>query len=791
MILDAAFLCVFVALCLGVSSSVIGSAPLPQQALLDQYCVTCHNQRAKTAGVMFDTMDLSHLHEDAEIWERAVRKLRGGMMPPPGVRRPPQAAVDSFVSWLETSLDRAADADPNPGRVALHRLNRTEYANAVEDLLGLRIDGSALLPKDDEADGFDNVASVLKVSPSFLDQYISAARMVIRRAVGNPAARPGSTTYRPPRSTDQSNHVEGLPLGTRGGLLVEHLFPSDGEYKFNIGGLAAAGYVRGMEYRHTLIMTIDGAKVFEGQIGGEEDLKAIDQKQAPAVAAINARFQNISVNVKAGPHKLGVTFIARTFSESDEVLYSFKPGAGEDRIPRVGSLEVAGPFNPAGISETPSRQRIFVCRPALSATANEELACATKILSTFARRAFRRPVTERDLAAPLAFYKDGRQTDFDTGIENALTAILASPKFLYRAEPAPENLAAGSIYRISDLNLASRLSFFLWGRPPDDELLDAAQQGKLKDPAVLQKQVRRLMADPRSKSRITDFAFQWLKIRAIDDIDPDAVLFPNFDDSLREAFRHELELFVQSILHGNGSVVDLLTADHTFVNERLALHYGIPNIRGDRFRRVTLTDPNRRGLLGKGSVLMVTSYANRTAPVLRGAWILENIIGTPPAAPPPDVEGFKENKEGEKPKTVREIMMLHRSKSSCNGCHGVMDPLGFAFENFDAIGEWRTKDRWAGTAIDASGQLADGTPVNGPIDVRNALMKRPEQFVQTMTEKLMTFALGRSVEYYDMPAVRKIVRDAARDNYSFSSIVMGIVSSAPFQMRKNSAAASN
>jgi mono/diheme cytochrome c family protein len=779
-------------------SSNLGAAREPQQApaspvaqhraLLDQYCVTCHNQRAKTAGLMFDTMDLAHLSEDAQVWERAVRKLRGGMMPPPGVRRPPQAAVDSFVSWMETSLDQAAAADPNPGRVALHRLNRAEYANAIEDLLGLHIDASALLPKDDEADGFDNVASVLKVSPSFLDQYISAARRVIGRAVGNPAARPASTTYRPPRGTDQSVHIEGLPLGTRGGLIVEHLFPADGEYKFNIGGLAIAGYVRGMEYQHRVILTIDGVKVFENHVGGEEDMRNIDQKQAPAVAAISGRFQNISVNVKAGPHKVGVTFVARTFAESDEILYSFKPGSGEDRIARVGSLEVVGPFNPAGISATPSRDKIFVCLPA---NANDELACATKIVSTFARRAFRRPVTDRDLAAPLAFYKDGRQTDFDTGIQNALTAILASPKFLYRAELAPENVAAGSNYRINDLDLASRLSFFLWGRMPDDELLTVAQQGKLKDPAVLEKQVRRLMADARAKSRLTNFAFQWLKIRAIDDIDPDAVIFPEFDESLREAFRHELELFVQSVVSEDRNVVDLLAADYTFVNERLALHYGIPNIRGDQFRRVTLTDSNRFGLLGKGSVLLATSYANRTAPVLRGSWILENIVGAPPAPPPPDVEGFRENKEGEKPKTVREIMTLHRSKPSCNGCHGVMDPLGFAFENFDAIGAWRSKDRWAGIPIDASGQLVDGTAVNGPVDVRKALMKRPEQFVQTLTEKLMTFALGRTVDYYDTPAVRRIVRDAARDNYRFSSIVMGIVRSAPFQMRKSATAASN
>jgi len=560
----------------------------------------------------------------------------------------------------------------------------------------------------------------------------------------------------------------------------------------NIGGLAAAGYVRGLEYRHTLVATIDGTKVFEAQIGGEEDLKAIDQLQAPAVAAINGRFQNIPVKVTAGPHKVGVTFIARTYAESDEVLHAFKPGSGEERIPKVGSLEVVGPFNPAGISETPSRARIFVCRPpTLSPSSGqapkptgEELACATKVFSTFARRAFRRPISDRDLEAPLAFYRAARETgDFDTAIRDGLTAILASPKFLFRAERLPENVAPGAIYRITDFDLASRLAFFLTGRIPDDALLDVAEKGRLSDTAVLEAQVRRLLADPRSRSLVTNFAFQWLRVRGIDNIDPDAVIFPNFDDGLRTAFRRETELFVESILHEDRSVLDLLTADHTFVNERLALHYGIPNVRGDRFRRVTLADPNRWGLLGKGSVLMTTSYANRTAPVLRGAWILENILGTPPAAPPPDVEGFKENKEGEKARSVREIMEQHRAKPSCNACHGVMDPLGFALENFDAIGGWRSKDRDAGTPIDASGKLVDGTAVNSPADLRKALMKRPEQFVQTMTEKLMTYALGRSVEYYDMPAVRAIVRNAARDNYRFSSIVMGIVRSAPFQMR--------
>ena len=754
----------------------------PQRALIDGYCVGCHNQRTKTAGIMFDTMDLARPSDDAEVWEKAVRKLRGGMMPPPGARRPERTHVEAFVSWLETSLDEAAAAHPNPGRVALHRLNRAEYANAIEDLFGLRIDAAALLPKDDEADGFDNVASVLTVSPSFLDQYISAARVVSNRALGNPSARATSATYRPSRGTDQAVRVDGLPLGTRGGLLVEHLFPADGDYKLNISGLAAAGYVRGMEYQHTLVVTIDGVKTFQAQIGGADDLRAIDQQQASAVAAINARFQNIPVTVKAGPHKVGVTFVARTYAESDEVLHSFRPGVGEDRIPKVASLEIVGPFSATGISDTPSRQRILVCHPA---SAGDELPCATKILTTIARRAFRRPVTDSDLAAPLDFYRAARQSgDFDAGIREALSAILASPKFLYRAERSPVNAPPGTVHRVSNLELASRLSYFLLGRAPDDALLADAEKGTLTNPKVLETQVRRLLSDPRSKSLVTNFSFQWLKMRGLDDIDPDAVLFPNFDDGLREAFRREMELFVESILREDRSVLDLMTADHTFVNERLALHYGIPNIRGERYRRVTLADSNRWGLLGKGGVLMTTSYANRTAPVLRGAWILENILGTPPAAPPPDVEGFKENKEGEKALSVREIMEQHRSKPSCNACHGIMDPLGFALENFDAIGEWRWQDRWAGTPIDASGQLSDGTAVSGPQDLRKALLRRPEQFVQTMTEKLMTYALGRSVEYFDMPAIRTIVRDAARENYRFSSIVMGIVKSPPFQMRK-------
>ncbi len=772
-----------------------GASTSPQQTLVNQYCVTCHNQRAKTAGVMFDTMDLTDVSRNADIWERAARKLRGGMMPPPGARQPDRAAIESFVTWLETALDQAAEANPNPGRVGLHRMNRAEYANAVEDLTGLRVDANALLPKDDQAAGFDNVANVLKVSPSFLDQYISAARFVTNQAIGSATPKPGSTVFRAQRAIDQNNRIEGLPLGTRGGILVEHLFPSDGEYKFNINGLAGGGYVRGFEFEHTVILLIDGNKVFEKKIGGEEDLKAVDQKQAVAVAAINGRFQNIIVPVKAGTHKVGITFVARTFAQADNTLSSFIPGQIENG-PRVSSFEILGPYNAGGSQETEGRKRIFICRPASPAAEAEQLGCAKQIVTAFARRAYRRPVTEQDVVAPLAFYKSGKEDggDFDSGIKSALTAILSSPKFLYRAEAAPDKITAGSSYRITDVDLASRVSFFLWSRLPDDELLNAASQGKLTDPKspkTLETEVRRLLGDPKSKSLVTNFAFQWLKVRNIDEIDPDAVQFPNFDESLRDALKREMELFVDSVVREDRNVTELLTANYTFLNERLALHYGVPNVRGERFRRVTLEDPNRFGLLGKGAVLMTTSYPNRTAPVLRGAWVLENISGTPPSPPPPDVEGFKENKEGEKAKTVREIMEKHRANPSCNACHGVMDPLGFSLENFDAIGAWRTKDVFAGNAIDASGKLVDGTAVTGPVDLRRALLKHPEQFVQTLTEKLMTYALGRTVEYYDMPAIRKIVRDASKDDYRFSAIVLGIVKSAPFQMKRMEKISSN
>ncbi len=735
------------------------------RALLDKYCVTCHNARLKTANLTFDKMDLSHVADDGAVWEKAVRKLRGGMMPPPGAPRPDLSAVDSFVSWLETSLDQAAAANPNPGSVALHRLNRTEYANAMRELFGIDVDAAALLPADDMSDGFDNIANVLKVSPSFLDQYISAARAVSIQAIGKPL--PSEAVLVNLRGTPAD--PADLPLGTRSGTVAEYLFPADGEYEFRLGGAGGGG--RGGRGRvpqagftpesDATVVTLDGVKI-----------------------ATTGR-----VIVKAGMHKIAVSTPARSLIENESMLQSFVPGsagqayggAGGRGGGAQGAVTVNGPFNPAGSHvDTVSRQRIFVCRPQDD---SEEAACASRIFANIAHRAFRRPVTDRDTAAPMAFFKQARAAgDFEKGIEGGLIAILASPKFLYRAEIPPPNVAAGSLYRISDLELASRLSFFLWSSIPDSELLNVAEQGKLKDPAVLEQQVKRMLKQPQAKSLVSNFAFQWLKLREMASFEPDPIVYPSFDARLRQAFTREMELFVGSVFQEDRSTLDLLQGNYTYVNERLALHYGIPNVRGDQFRRVTLNDPNRFGLLGKGAILMVTSYPNRTAPVLRGSFILENIAGTPPSPPPPNVEAFKENKEGEKAKTIREIMEQHRANPSCNACHGVMDPLGFAFENYDSIGTWRTKDKYARTLIGSAGKLVDGTSVNGPADVRQALMKHPDQFVQTMTEKLLTYGLGRRLEYYDMPMIRKIVRGAAKDDYRFSSVIMGIVKSPPFQM---------
>ena len=744
---------------LGVLNAAPPQTPAPagietHQALINRYCVTCHNQRLKTAKLSLDLLDLAHPEKDALIWERAIRKLRGGMMPPPGAARPPVDAANALAAYLEDSLDKAAAANPNPGTVRIHRLNRAEYANAMRDLLGIEVNAAALLPSDDISEGFDNIASALKVSPSFLDQYIMAARAVVKQAIGMPPA--------PKETKITLRGVEpGIPLppGARGGVTAHYLAPYDGDYEFRSSGNPA-------------VFTVDGATVdSQGR-----------------------------THLTAGAHTIVFASAPHSFAESEGELFGFVPGAagtgyastglvvggvsagggGGLRTAAAGTVTVDGPFNPTGNPiETASRARIFVCRPP---DPKEEAACASRILSNLARKAFRRPVTAQDLAPLMQFYNEGRKAGpFEAGIENSMVAMLASTKFLYRAELSPAGAKPGSINRLGNMDLASRLSFFLWSSIPDEELIAVAEQGKLSDPKVLEQQVRRMLADPRSKTLTTNFAFEWLKVRDMDALEPDPFVYPAFDAPLRSAFRREMELFVDSVFREDRSVVDLLSANYTFVNERLAAHYGIENVRGDQFRRVTLTDPNRFGLLGKGAILMVTAYPNRTSPVLRGAYILENIPGTPPAPPPPNVEAFKENKEGEKPKTVREIMEAHRANPTCNSCHGIMDPLGFALENFDTIATFRTMDRYTRTNIDTSGKLVDGTAINGPTDLRNALLRRPEQFAQTFTEKMMTYALGRSLEYFDMPTVRKIVRDAKADNYKFSAIVMGIVKSSAFQ----------
>jgi hypothetical protein len=730
------------------------AAANPNKALIDRYCVTCHNQRLKTAKLSLDLLDLGHPEKNALTWERAIRKLRGGMMPPPGAPRPPLVAVNSLAAYLEDSLDKAAAANPNPGSVRIHRLNRAEYANAMRDLFGAEVDAAALLPTDDISDGFDNIAKVLRASPSFLDQYILAARAVARQAVGTlPLPKEEKSTL---RGIDPG---APLPPGARGGVTARFVLPYEGDYELRATGNPA-------------LFTVDGMK-------------------------IDSRGRT---HLKAGPHSIVAASAGHSLVESEGAFQGFIPGAAGTGYASTGlivgpffpsgsaaggrptppSVTVDGPFDPTGDPfETVSRKRIFVCRPP---DPREETACAARILSNLSRQAFRRSVTDKDLAPIMQFYSEGRKAGtFETGIENALVAILASTKFLYRVERPPVDAKPGSVYHLSGTELASRLSFFLWSSIPDGELLTVAEQGKLSDPKTLERQVRRMLADPRSETLTTNFAFEWLKVRDMAALEPDPVIYPAFDAPLRAAFRSEMEMFVDSVFREDRSVVDLLRANYTFVNERLAAHYGLENVRGDRFRRVTLTDPNRFGLLGKGAVLMVTAYPNRTSPVLRGSYILETIAGTPPAPPPPNVPPFKENKEGEKPKTIREIMEAHRANPVCNACHGVMDPLGFSLENFDTIGAYRSMDRFTRTKIDTSGKLVDGTAVNGPSDLRNALLSRPEQFAQTFTEKMMIYALGRGIEYFDMPTIRRIVRDAKRDDYKFSSIVMGIVTSPAFQ----------
>jgi mono/diheme cytochrome c family protein len=763
-----------------------------QWAVVKQYCFECHNQDDLAGGRAFDKMSPDHIAADAETWEAAIRKLRGGLMPPAGGPRPDRETVDRLAGWLANEIDAAAADEPAPGRVSLRRLNRREYAYAIRDLLALDIDPAAWLPDDNVEGHFDNNADALQVSPAFVNQYIDAARAIALEAIGDAEALPITTTYGNPASMvislppegapgtgRQQHHIKGMPFGTRGGLSVKHNFPADGEYELTIGDMALAREVPRMEFENTVVVLLDGEELYRTNIGGEADHKAIDQTLDPAVEEINGRLRKIRFNATAGQHDLAVTFVHRSFAESDERTRTIALEGGQERIQAAHALQIRGPLSVTGIGDSPSREKIFICRPTDTPNARP---CALEIVTSLAERAFRRPVTDTDLDRLMAFYDTGfGEGGFERGVRDALSAILASPHFLYRAESGE---GAGTV-ALSDLELASRLSFFLWSSLPDEELLELAETGRLGD-LELAEQVRRMLADERAKSLVEDFAFQWLDVSKLDEIVPDRGQFPQASGLLdpRDLMKEELRLFIDSVLRSDRSVVDLLTADYTFLNERLAMHYGIENVKGSRFRAVTLPDESRHGLLGKGAILMLTAYPNRTSPVLRGAWIQERLLGAPPPAPPPDVPELTENKRGEPPRTLRARLEQHRENPTCFSCHGIMDPLGFALENFNAVGQFRTQDPDTRTPIDASGELPDGTAVAGAADLRRALAAKPELFVQALTENLMTFALGRSMDYRDMPTVRDIVRRAERDDYRFDSIVLGIVSSDAFRKRE-------
>ncbi|MBN4053610.1 DUF1592 domain-containing protein [Haliea sp. AH-315-K21] len=763
-----------------------------QWEFLDEYCTECHNFQDYSGGLDFTGMYIDEVPEYADVWETALRKLNGRMMPPPGQLKPSEGRVDEFVAWLEAYLDEAGTQQADVHRVAIHRLNRKEYGNAIHDLFGLEIDAASILPEDGTSDGFDNIADALQVSPAFIDQYISAARVITEQAVGDKTPSLSSVSYQsveplPDRAQgggSQQLHIEGLPLGTRGGMLVEHWFPADGEYALSVADLNLSLWMYNIEFENNMIFTIDGEKIHDVIIGGDEDRRALDLVQSDPMSEINSRIKDIRFTTTAGPHNVGVTFVRRTFAESDDRLQPFLPGTLQDRILSVSEIEIRGPFNPTGLSQTPTRERIFSCYPQAM---SEEFACAEEIIEDFAFRAYRRPANEEDMAPLFEFYRAGYEAGgFEEGIRMALTRILASPNFLYRAEITPSDLVPGSIYQLSDLDLASRLSFFLWSSLPDRELLELAVADQLSDPAILEAQVKRMLADPKSNSLASNFAYQWLELAKLDEISPDRNIFPYASGAgdLRIDFIREIELFVDSVFREDNSILSLLNANYSYLNERLALHYGINTVRGNRFRRVELPDSNRYGLLGKGGILMATAYPNRTSPVLRGAWILEALMGTPPPVPPANVEDLAENEEGMPAMTVRERLELHRQNPSCNACHAVMDPLGFALDNFDAVGRWRELDRFTGTIMDPSGVLPSGELINGPDDLRAALLSRPRMFAQAFTEKLLAYALGRTVEAQDMPLVRSIVREAATEDYRFSSVVMNIINSRAFRMKK-------
>ncbi len=782
-----------------------GSAQVPtadtaaaqNRQVVNRYCVGCHNDRTLTAGLSLQSLDLAAVGRDTretETWERVIRKLRTRSMPPQDRPRPDEATYDALTAWLEDGIDRAAAENPNPGRRhAVHRLNRAEYANAIRDLLALDIDEQTLLPPDDSGFGFDNIADVLSVSPMLTERYLGAARKISRLAVGDPLRQPTTEVFEVDKHLRQDARVsDDLPFASRGGLAVRHTFPVDGDYVVKVFLLRTYdGRMRGMLEPHALEVRLDGTLVESLTVGGpvfDDDGKPTrrDLRNDPDDG------QEVRFMAKAGPATLAVSFI-----DQGAVLEGMRrPGyrvtsyeyAGDQTVPPgIGSVELRGPYNVSGRGDTPSRRRIFNCRPAAG---EDKTVCASTIISALARRAFRRPITERDRAMLLGFFESGRAGgDFDSGIQMALRRILVSPDFLFRRESDPPDAVAGTAYRVSDVELASRLSFFLWSSIPDDELLDVAERGQLRDPAVLATEVRRMLADPRSRTLVDNFGGQWLYLRNINLVAPDPQLFPDFDKNLRDAMAREMTMFLDSQIRDDRSVLELMTADYTFVNERLARHYGMPGIYGNHFRRVPLAGPQdvRRGLLGKASLLTVTSYPHRTSPVVRGKWLLENVLGTPPPPPPADVPALEENDEpGVVPRSVRDRLEQHRANPVCASCHKLMDPLGFALENFDGIGRWRTEGD-GGAPVDASGVLTDGTAVNGPAELRQAFVDRGDNFVTTVAEKMLTYALGRGVESFDGPAVRQIVDDAAREEYRWSALIAGIVQSTPFQMRRSPA----
>ena len=793
-------------------------APSPQRALLDRYCVTCHNQRLQTGGLALDAADVSRVGEAPGVWERVVLKLRGGMMPPAGRPRPAGAALDELRGWLEAELDRAAAAAVEPGRVPTHRLNRAEYANAVRDLLALDIDAEALLPADDTGHGFDNLAGTLALSPALMERYLSAARRISRLAVGDPAIGPGLTsrTYTVPIAMAQNDRMsEALPFGSRGGLAVRHRFPLDGEYVLTVRlKRSVYEYIVNLDEAHDLDVRIDGRRVARFTVGGAEPGRPAPVSfSGTFVAAGASEYPTqdwddyrtgadaglvVRVPVRAGARVVGVAFADRSWEhegvlqpelrEYGATVTETTDTSSRPEGPGLESVTIDGPYAATGPGETASRSRIFVCRPDVADAGGE--GCARTILARVARRAYRRPVGESDLEPLLVFYREGRDAGgFEAGIQAAIERLLIDPEFLFRIERDPTGVAPGAPYRLTDLELASRLSFFLWSSIPDEELLDLAERGRLSAPGVLEGQVRRMLADARASALVDNFAGQWLSLRSVEGIAPDPNLFPGFDENLREALRRETELFFESQLREDRSVVELLSADYTFLNERLARHYGIPGVTGSRYRRVTLAGKGpaaarRLGLLGHGSILAVTSYGNRTSPVLRAKWLLENVLGTPPAPPPPDIPPLPAGGEAGEPRTVRERLAQHRANPACAACHAPMDPLGFALENFDAIGRWRTSD--AGLPVDASAVLADGlTAFDGPGGLRRVLLDRSGQFVETVAEKLLVYALGRGVEHHDRPVIRAIVRAAAEDDHRWSLLILGIVESTPFRMRRS------